>query len=396
MRRSLRFIQDYAIVVFALLALSCGSEDTVAPPEDTCDEQSVGGFTIDNPEAGHVYVWGGTGRPGGGAMGAPPGETRLYWPVEVNFDPAGSPIVLDWNNHRVLALDAVGNFVKLIGRYFGNPTDGPALQADLNHPTHVTFGPDGTKLVLSAWHNSIIMEMDLATGWLARHCGTGGRCFNGDGQTRLQSCLDLPVCALYHPTTGELYFSDQANHIIRRIDASGNVHVVAGKAPIWNGSAWLHQFGYAGDGGPATEALLSFERTQNANPSGKFCFDGDDNIYIADTKNHAVRIVYASDGTIDTYAGMGPGASAGYSGDGGPATQARLKEPRDVAFDVANGILYIADTGNSVIRMVDAGGTISTVVGTYRQPKAPNPYPNALSACALQDEQGVSADEVRL
>ena len=267
-------------------------------------------------------------------MGRGPGYTRLYWPIEVDFDPAGTPVVLDWNNHRVLSFDASGKCKKIIGHYFGNPSDGPALEADLNHPTHVTFSPDGTKLILSAWHNSVVMEMDVATGWIARYTGTGGRGYNGDGLARLSSCFDLPVCAQFHPITGELYISDQANHIIRRIDAVGNVHIVAGQAPTNTGcSPGGDQKGYGGDGGPATGAFLNFEDGQTANPSGRFCSDVAGNIYIADTKNHAIRIVYAdgtiddTDNIIDTYAGKGP-SFGGYSGDGGPARDARLNEPR--------------------------------------------------------------------
>ena len=376
-------------------AIACNSEDTVAPPPgDECDNQAPGSFSeIVAPEPGHVYAWAGTGQPGAGSSNERPGATRLYWPVDVNFDPSGNPMVMDWNNHRVLAMNGEGKLEKIIGRYFGNPTDGPALQADLNHPTHVTFTSDGGKLILSAWHNSILMEWDIGSDWLAKFCGTGGRCFNGDGQARLQSCLDLPVCALYHPVSGELYFSDQANHIIRRIDGSGVVHIVAGTAPIWNGSTWVYQFGYGGDGGPATEALLSFERTQNANPSGKFCFDATGNMYIADTVNDAVRIVY-TDGTIDTYAGN-PAIGDGYAGDGGPATDALLREPRDVAVDT-DGTLFIADTGNSVIRMVAPNGVITTAVGKFRAPVAPNPYAAAISLCGLHEEQGIAARDVRL
>lgn len=373
----------------------CNSDDSVSPPPvGNCDELHPGTFEeIVSPEPGHVYVWAGTGQAGAGSSDVRPGATRLYWPVDVNFDPNGSPMVIDWNNHRVLAMNGSGELEKVIGRYFGNPVDGPALQADLNHPTHVTFTPDGSKLILSAWHNSILMEWNIATDWLAKFCGTGGRCFNGDGQARLQTCCDLPVCALYHPISGELYFSDQANHIIRRIDGSGVVHIVAGTAPIWNGSVWIYQFGYSGDGGPATSALLSFERTQNANPSGKFCFDAAGNMYIADTVNDAVRIVYTN-GTIDTYAGN-PIIGAGYAGDNGPATSALLREPRDVAVD-GDGNLFIADTGNSVIRMVDPSGIITTAVGKYRAPIAPNPYAAAISSCALHEEQGLAAKDVRL
>ena len=245
------------------------------------------------------------------------------------------------------------------------------------------------------------MEMDVATGWIARYAGTGGRSFNGDGLPRLQTVLDLPVCTLFHPITGELYISDQANHVIRRIDAAGNVHIFAGTAPLPGdcpecrdpAGVWCRQVGYAGDGGPATSALLHFECGQAANPSGRFCFDAAGNMYIADTTNHAIRIVY-TDGTIDTYAGKGP-SQGGYSGDGGPARDARLNE-RDVVFDNADGSLFIADTGNHMIRRVAADGTISTVVGLVRSPNPNTSDFDPISACALHDEQGAPAREVHL
>ncbi len=380
------------VVGFCAMLASCNSSETFAPVA-SCDNQSAGSFSISSPEPGRVYVWGGTGMPGAGDMGLDPGSTRLYWPIDVGFDPSGKPIVLDHNNHRVLTLDANGKFEKIIGSFFGDPSTledplpKPGAETALNHPTHVAFSPDG-RLVLSAWHNSVVLEMDMSTRIVDLSCGTGGRCFNGDGRDRLTSCLDLPVCAQFHPVTGELYISDQANQIIRRIDSTDTVHVVAGKAPTPNGTGgWNYYIGYAGDGGPATSALLNLGRGQVTNPNGRFCFDAAGNIYIADTNNHAIRIVYP-DGTIDTYAGMGPGAP-GHSGDDGPATQARLHGPRDVVADV-DGTIYIADTGNNVIRKVALDGTISTVVGVFR------PGTAAVSPCDLHDEQGALARDVHL
>ena len=327
-RRATRCIESAAALVIGLgvLFMSCSSDDPTVPPAVPCDEQNPGGFSISNPRPGRVYVWGGTGQPGAGELGRAPGYTTLYWPIKVpDFDPDGKPIVLDKNNHRVLAVDAKEKFEEIIGHGFGNPIDGPALEADLNHPTNVTFSPDGTKLILCAWHNSIVMEEDLATGWIARYCGTGARCYNGDGLARLSSCFDLPVCALFHPITGELYIGDQGNEVIRRIDANGIVHVVAGTVPSFNGTRWDYHIGYAGDGGPATSALLHFERGMTADPSGRFCFDSAGNLYIADTGNHVIRIVHYPDATIDTFAGMGPGAGPGFSGDGGPANEGAVE-----------------------------------------------------------------------
>ncbi|HXD92981.1 MAG TPA: hypothetical protein VNX01_07180, partial [Bacteroidia bacterium] len=109
--------------------------------------------------------------------------------------------------------------------------------------------------------------------------------------------------------------------------------------------------GYSGDGGQATAALLY-------NPTNVVS-DAAGNLYIADWSNNVVRKVNPS-GIISTYAGN---ASAGFSGDGGPATAAQLFQPEGVALD-ASGNLYIADRVNNVIRMVNTAGIISTIAGT--------------------------------
>ena len=128
------------------------------------------------------------------------------------------------------------------------------------------------------------------------------------------------------------------------IDAiSGNISTIAGTG----GSS-----GYSGDGGLATSAKLY-------NPRG-LTLDSSRNVYIADTFNHCIRKVSASDGKISTIAGTG--GSSGYSGDGGPATSAKFNQPFKLAFD-SYGNLYIADEYNHVIRMIDVNGDISTIAG---------------------------------
>ncbi len=147
---------------------------------------------------------------------------------------------------------------------------------------------------------------------------------------------------------GNLFLADASNNRVRRVDAqTGLISTVAG-----NGVA-----GYSGDGGPAVYAAIN-------NPGG-LALDGAGNLYFVDSNNDAIRRVDAVSGVITTVAGT-PEAS-GYTGDGGPATSARLSfsdGTGGVAFNAA-GDLYIADTGNNAVREVNAAvGTISTVVGT--------------------------------
>jgi sugar lactone lactonase YvrE len=110
--------------------------------------------------------------------------------------------------------------------------------------------------------------------------------------------------------------------------------------------------GFAGDGGPAAQALLN----------GPFdvCFDRAGNLYFSDTFNNRIRRVDAASGVITTVAGNG---EKGYSGGGGPATAAALNEPYGVVVDSA-GNLYIADRLNRRVRKIDTGGIITTVAGT--------------------------------
>ena len=139
---------------------------------------------------------------------------------------------------------------------------------------------------------------------------------------------------------GDIFISMRDHNIIARIDPKGMIHPYAG-----NGES-----GYSGDGGPALKAQLRM-------PAGLH-YDKQGNLYIADRENHRVRKV-SPDGTITTVAGTG---EAGFSGDGGPAVQARLNLPSGVTTD-SKGNLYISDRSNDRIRVVDPQGIIRTFAG---------------------------------
>lgn len=168
--------------------------------------------------------------------------------------------------------------------------------------------------------------------------GTGHRAFSPDGGPASGAALVRPL-ALATGLNGELYIAE--GNRIREVKPDGRITTLAGTGDP----------GATGDGGPARMAELN-------TPQG-LAVDSSGNLYIADTLNNRVRRV-ATDGTITTVAGTG---EAGYAGDGAPATVAKLNLPTGLAIGFGDA-LFIADTGNNVVRQLEIDGSIRTVVGT--------------------------------
>jgi Bacterial Ig-like domain (group 3)/NHL repeat len=194
--------------------------------------------------------------------------------------------------------------------------------------------------------------------------GTGTLGDSGDGGAATSATLAAPS-ALAYDTAGNLYFADRLNHVVREVSKAGQVTTVAGTGVE----------GFAGDNAAATAALLD-------TPTG-VAVDSAGNLYIADSHNHRIRKV--SGGTITTIAGTGV---AGFAGDGGPATSAQLSLPTAVALD-PSGSLYIADTNNQRIRKV-AGATITTVAGDGEELLAGDGA--AATAAAFDLPTGIAVD----
>lgn len=326
-------------------------------------------------------------------------EARLSLPQDTLTAPDGTIYVLDWNNHRIRSLtpDGMINWVAGIGE-LGGGLDDPA-NGDFNHPTNIIFDESGENIIIAAWHNSKIRSLNIASGEISDICGTGGRSYFGDGGTALESVLDLPA-SLALAANGDLIFMDQANQVIRRMDGDGNVQLVAGQcivdapAPAGPGpcadgvepvqcpegpAGSSGKFtcgdpvefcslpctpGYGGDDGDAFNIRIAQPFGQSATPAGRIIFDDQENLYFADTSNHLIRMI-APDGTVTRIAGTPPvdGApQSGYSGDGGPATDALINFPVDLDFG-DDGTLYFSDVNNHCVRSVSPSGTITTVVG---------------------------------
>jgi sugar lactone lactonase YvrE len=159
------------------------------------------------------------------------------------------------------------------------------------------------------------------------------------------------------PASGALYVVDARNLRVRRIgtDPNATIETVAGTGVV----------GASGDGGSPLAATFHFQEvSDNPEPGGGIAMDGQGRLYVADSWNHRIRRIDLTADLIETVAGNG---TAGFSGDGGPATAASLNYPRDVEFG-PDGRLYIADTDNQRVRALDlATGVITTVAGNGGQ-----------------------------
>ena len=169
--------------------------------------------------------------------------------------------------------------------------------------------------------------------------GTGSPVFSGDNGPAATAGLKEPDDPVLDPF-GRLYFVDTGHNRIRVIEPGGTIRTVAGTG----------DYGFGGDGGPATAARL-------ASPTG-IMLDVDGSLLIADKDNQRVRRV-SRNGVISTVAGTG---DRGYSGDGGPAIDAELGDPTSIALD-GDGRIYLVDVFNNCIRRIDHDGTIRTVAG---------------------------------
>jgi len=313
--------------------------------------------------SGNITTVAGTGIAGDGVDLQPALKTRLYLPQDMTVGPDGRLFVVDWNNHRIRVVNAddTMQIVAGIGE-LGPNVDDPSTDR-LNHPTNVTFDANGL-MVIAAWHNSRVKTVDLSLpdpGNIVNVCGNGKRGFGGNGGPASEATLDLPVGVAFD-AQWNLFIADQANQMIRRVDAAtGVIDTIAGQGHCADANnpnpcpAFMDEI-------PAKSAAFHLPVGQAATPGGRLALDAAGNIYLADTENFRVRLIDTA-GIIHTFAGTGVN---GFAGDGGPANQAQLGRSTDVAVG-PDGAVYIADTENSCIRVVAPSGILTTFAGTCGQ-----------------------------
>jgi sugar lactone lactonase YvrE len=299
-------------------------------------------------------------------------------------DGTGGIVFADVLNARVRRIAGSTRIVSTLGGgYLGDAK--LATAASLNLESHITFDSAGNLYIADMYNNRVRKVTPF--GVITTVAGTGISGYSGDGGPANRASLNLPS-AVAADAQGNVYIADYGNSVIRRVDSTGaittflttfsstssqnasatglitdavgNLYASDGTWAIWkitpSASTTIvagvqGSLGYNGDGIPAIQAWLF-------SPSG-LAIDSIGNLYISDLSNQRIRKVDPS-GTISTVAGTG---TAGFSGDGGPATSAMVSFPEDVAVD-ATGNLYIADRVNYRIRRVNLSGVITTLAGS--------------------------------
>jgi len=281
----------------------------------------------------------GTGIAGYNGDGGMADTTTFNNPYAVAFDATGNLYIADTYNNLIRKLSSTGIITTIAGdgtSGFGGD-GGQATLASLNAPYSICIDAAGNLYITDQGNNRI--RKVNTSGIITTVAGNGTASFSGDGGLATAAAINVPD-GVAVDVSGNIYIADQNNNRIRKVNTSGIISTVVG-----TGAAT-----YGGDGGLATAAQIS-------SPS-EIIFDGTGNMYISDSYNNCIRKVNTS-GIISTIAGIGTNA---FSGDGGLATAAEMWSPIGMVFD-ASGNMYIGDSGNNRVRMINTSGIISTFAG---------------------------------
>jgi len=315
-------------------------------------------YKIDS--TGKLTTIAGTGTAGFSGEGGPATSAQLDAPTDVFVDGFGNIFIADANNNVIREIvAATGNINTVAGMVglVGYNGDGiAATAAELNGPTGVTVDGSGN-IFIAEINGCRIREVVASTDKIQTVAGTtgagtpgpepSGNCgYNGNGIAANTAKLNGPS-AVVLDSSGNLFLTDQGNYCVRKVATTGQITDVAGTCTVL-----LAPAGADGDGGPATSAL--FQRPV------RLFVDGHENVYISDIADNRMREVVASTGDIQTVAGTG---TAGFTGEGGLATQAELDQPSGVWVD-ASGNIFLTDSLNNRVREVTASnGFIQTIAG---------------------------------
>jgi trimeric autotransporter adhesin len=228
--------------------------------------------------------------------------------------------------------------------------DGPSMEAFLACPSGLDIGPDGHVYIADMQHDRI-RALDMDSGTIRTVAGSGARALGGDNGPALDAGIYSPHDVAVD-SQGEVVIADTHSASVRRVDGDGTIRSIGG----------VGLAGDDGDGGPAISA--AFTRVEAV------AHGLNDDVYVGDATGR-IRKIDSITGIVTTIAGTG---IHGYSGDGGPATEARIGAPSAIRLD-GDQNLYFSDRDFHVVRKVDTSGTISTIIGTGEAGYSPDGTP---------------------
>jgi DNA-binding beta-propeller fold protein YncE len=284
-------------------------------------------------QTGIISTVAGCGRPGFSGDGGPATAACFNEPYGIAIDRDGNLYVADRFNQRVRRVNARTGVISTIAgngskAYSGD--GGPADRAGLVEPNGVAIDSEGKRLLIADVSDNRVRVVDLASGTITHFTGTGRRAHTGDGGPASAAAIQGARAVDIGPD-GTIYLLEREGNRLRAVDPStGSIRTVAGTGAK----------GFSGDGGPALQATFNAPKELAVTAAG--------DVLIVDSENHAIRRIDARTGVISTLAGSGV---RGGTGDGGPATSARLDAPHGVAVG-PDGAIYIGDTDNHRVRKV--------------------------------------------
>lgn len=363
------------ITVIAVSAIqACDPHNMVVPPANNTQPSARTGAS------GNIATIAGLGPTNFGydGNGGPATSAKLGWLSGIAVDASNNIYVTDGSSNTVRKVNNTDNIITTVaGTFLGsNVIDttpfagdgGAATAAHLNVPLSMTVDHSGNLYVVDGG-NGTLRLVNASDGKISSVAGKPvAQGYEGDGGPATSATF-WNLYGVAVATNGNIYLADASNNVIRMVDrSSGKISTIAGKGPS--------QPGYTGDTGASSEATLNFPRC--------VALDNKSNLFIGDDQNHVVRKI--SNGIITTVAGTG---ANDYTGDGGPATAAALRSVTGIAVD-SDGNLFIADAVSGVIRKVSVAGTISTIAGTGAVGYAGDGGP--ATAAKLSNPLGVAVD----
>ena len=401
MLKTLFVPRTIAFVAAALLAGGCNTVTKTVEVDTPC-------------ASGTMCTFAGAERSGWNGDKLDRRSSWLNMPADLAFDCDGRAVIVDFNNYLIRRVNADDTLENIIGNGFpgdGDPgqTDktaagAPGATVELNHPSDLFFATATSAVankcegVLTAWHNHRLRVWDPATGNVYAHCGANPG-FAGDGKPVAPTTQFNQPSHSVQDKLGNTYVLDSRNWAIRKIAVDGTVTTIAGQKPKTGAQTWSG-FDGASDTAPvpvlgttpaSNSPFLFFDLIEFSNPTvpgGGLAISADGNtLYVADTGNNRIRAIDLKAGTVVTVAGSGASGctdlaknpttcqqdvtmavDGSFGGDGGPANQAKLNRPHDMAWG-PDGRLYFADTNNNRIRAIEIDattgkvGNIATVAG---------------------------------